>query len=99
MAHTTNHVRTILIAMWDVVGLFGGGDLTATYWLALLPTYFVKHPLLTCCESCDAPPHSHSLHPGMLATQMNDKIHSNELDKFSIVQVERYICNTIHERK
>lgn len=42
------------------------------------------------------PPYAHT---GMLATQMNDKVHSKELDKFCVVQVERYICNTIHERK
>ena len=45
------------------------------------------------------PPPLSSLQTGMLATQMNDKVHSKELDKFCVVQVERYICNTIHERK
>lgn len=46
--------------------------------------------------SSPTPPYAHT---GMLATQMNDKVHSKELDKFCVVQVERYICNTIHERK
>lgn len=44
--------------------------------------------------------HTHTMsYAGMLATQMNDKVHSKELDKFCVVEVERYICNTIHERK
>ena len=37
--------------------------------------------------------------PCMLATQMNEKIESGELDKFSVVRVTRYLCNTIHERR
>ena len=37
--------------------------------------------------------------PCMLATQMNEKIDSGELDKYSVVRVTRYLCNTIHERR
>lgn len=37
--------------------------------------------------------------PCMLATQMNDKIHSGELGKWCVMEVDRYIVNTIHERK
>ena len=37
--------------------------------------------------------------PCMLATQMNQKIASGELDRFSIVRVVRYLCNTIHDRR
>lgn len=36
---------------------------------------------------------------GMLATQMNEKVSSNELEKFSIVHVDKWTCSTIHERK
>ena len=35
----------------------------------------------------------------MLATQMNEKISSNELDRFCIVAVDKWTCSTIHERK
>lgn len=44
------------------------------------------------------PSYYHTL-TGMLATQMNDKIHSKEVDKYSVVEIEKYLCNTIHERK
>ena len=37
--------------------------------------------------------------PCMLATQMNEKIESGSMDKYSVVQVSRYLCNTIHERR
>ena len=37
--------------------------------------------------------------PCMLATQMNQKISSGELDRFSIVRVIRYLCNTVHDRR
>lgn len=37
--------------------------------------------------------------PCMLATQMNDKINSNELDRYCIVAVDKWTCSTIHERK
>ena len=37
--------------------------------------------------------------PCMLATQMNEKLENGELDKYSVVQVNRYLCNTIHERR
>ncbi|KAL5477258.1 hypothetical protein EMCRGX_G024027 [Ephydatia muelleri] len=37
--------------------------------------------------------------PCMLATQMNEKVSSNELEKFSIVHVDKWTCSTIHERK
>lgn len=37
--------------------------------------------------------------PCMLATQMNEKIDSEEMDKFSVVRVIRYLCNTIHSRR
>ena len=37
--------------------------------------------------------------PCMLATQMNPKISSGELDRFSIVRVIRYLCNTVHDRR
>ena len=37
--------------------------------------------------------------PCMLATQMNEKIQSGEMDKYSVVQVSRYLCNTIHQRR
>ena len=36
---------------------------------------------------------------GMLATQMNLKVTSNEIDKHCLVVINRYVCNTIHERK
>ena len=35
----------------------------------------------------------------MLATQMNEKITSNELDKLCIIQVEKMIVNTVQNRK
>lgn len=37
--------------------------------------------------------------PCMLATQMNEKIDSKEMDRFSVVRVVRYLCNTIHNRR
>lgn len=37
--------------------------------------------------------------PCMLATQMNEKIISGELGKWSVMEVERYIVNTIHQKK
>ena len=37
--------------------------------------------------------------PCMLATQMNQKIASGELDRFSIIRVARYLCNTIDGRR
>ncbi len=35
----------------------------------------------------------------MMATQMNCKVETGELDKFSIVQVEKLIVNTVQSRK
>ncbi len=40
-----------------------------------------------------------SLSAGMMATQMNSKVETGELDKFSIVQVEKLIVNTVQSRK
>ena len=40
-----------------------------------------------------------SFQPCMLATQMNQKIANGEMDKFSVVRVLKYLCNTIHDRK
>ena len=40
-----------------------------------------------------------SLSAGMMATQMNSKVESGELDKFSIIQVEKLIVNTVQSRK
>ena len=37
--------------------------------------------------------------PCMLATQMNEKIASGEMDKYCVVRVNKYLCNTIHERR
>lgn len=35
----------------------------------------------------------------MLATQMNHKILNNEIDKYCVIKLNRFVCNTIHERK
>lgn len=36
---------------------------------------------------------------GMLATQMNEKVLSKEIDQYCVVVLNRYVCNTIHGRK
>lgn len=35
----------------------------------------------------------------MLATQLNERIHKGEIDKFAVVQVEKMVTNTIQNRK
>ena len=37
--------------------------------------------------------------PCMLATQMNDRVQSGELCKWTVMEIERYIVNTIHQKK
>ncbi|CAH1800586.1 unnamed protein product [Owenia fusiformis] len=39
--------------------------------------------------------HSHS--SAMLATQLNSMIDNNELEKFTVIELQKYICNTIQE--
>lgn len=37
--------------------------------------------------------------PAMLATQLNGMILNNEVERFSIVRLDKYLCNSVHERK
>ena len=39
------------------------------------------------------------VHVGMMATQLNEKVTSGELDKFAVIQVEKLIVNTVQNRK
>lgn len=39
------------------------------------------------------------LYIGMMATQMNAKVTSNELNKFAVIQVEKMIVNAVQNRK
>ena len=36
---------------------------------------------------------------GMLASQLASRVHSDEIAKFSIVRVDKHVCNTIQDRK
>lgn len=38
--------------------------------------------------SCDIP-------AAMLATQLNDKVTSGQMDNFSVIRLDKYICNPI----
>lgn len=35
----------------------------------------------------------------MLGTQLNDKVHSKEIEVKAIVQLDKYICNVIQETR
>ena len=35
----------------------------------------------------------------MLATQLNDLVTNNELQKFCVVRLDEYICNSVQDRK
>ena len=35
----------------------------------------------------------------MLATQLNDLVTNNELQKFCVIKLDEYICNSVQERK
>ena len=35
----------------------------------------------------------------MLAMQLNDLVTNNELQKFCVIKLDEYICNSVQERK
>lgn len=37
--------------------------------------------------------------PAMLATQLNNIATDNLIDKFSVVKLSKYLCNTVHNKK
>lgn len=37
--------------------------------------------------------------PAMLTTQLNGMVTSKEIDKLCIIRVERYLCNTVRDKK